>query len=115
MTIDAPNPATSWPHLQAVIDNGGSISIGRIDPVACVAMASEGHAMYAALLRRDQESLPELFLKTCTNLCIGFIRTWLTRLHTQLKPLDAQLRRRTCQQDSTHFLVGSEARNLAVI
>ncbi len=36
-----------------------------------------------------------LFLKFYSKLLVRFIRTWLTRSHARLKPIDAQLRRRT--------------------
>ena len=72
MTIDARNPVTPWPHLQALIDSGGSISIGRIDPIPCAAVASDEHTMYAALLRRDQESLTDLLNRLDAALSAAF-------------------------------------------
>ena len=43
-----------------MIDNGGNIAIGQIYPIPCAAVASDEHTMYAALLRRDGESLVDL-------------------------------------------------------
>jgi hypothetical protein len=60
VTADTQRPDTPWPHLQALIEGGGSISIGRIDPIPCAAVASDEHGMYAALLRRDDEGLIDL-------------------------------------------------------
>jgi hypothetical protein len=60
MTRKARRPAMPWPHLQAFIDNGGQLSIGEIYPVTCAAVAADADNMYAALVRRDGESLVEL-------------------------------------------------------
>ncbi len=49
-----------WPHIQELIDCGGSISIGDIAPVSCAAIASDEHNMLAALRRREGESLTAL-------------------------------------------------------
>ncbi len=72
MTIDARNPATPWPHLQALIDGGGSISIGQIDPIPCAAVASDEHSLYAALLRREEESLTDLLNRLDAALGLAF-------------------------------------------
>ena len=53
-------PNTPWPQIQALIDDGGNVSIGQIYPIPCAAVASDEHNMYAALLRRDGESLTDL-------------------------------------------------------
>ena len=60
VTADPAWPDTLWPHIQFLIDDGGSISIGRIDPLPCAAVASDGHTLYAALLGRNNESLVHL-------------------------------------------------------
>jgi hypothetical protein len=41
VTADTQRPDAPWPHLQALIEGGGSISIGRIDPIPCAAVASD--------------------------------------------------------------------------
>jgi len=51
---------SAWPNLQELIDGDGSITIGAIPPVECAAVASDGHNMIAALLRRPRERLTEL-------------------------------------------------------
>ena len=60
VTIDVAQPDTLWPHIQALIDNGGNIAVGQIYPIPCAAVASDEHNMYAALLRRDGENLTDL-------------------------------------------------------
>lgn len=46
--------------LQDFIDNGGQISIGRIAPIPCAAVANDDHVMYVAILKRKGESLVQL-------------------------------------------------------
>ena len=53
-------PATPWPNIEELIDNGGNVSIGDIPPVPCAAVAADESTMLAALLRREGESLIEL-------------------------------------------------------
>jgi hypothetical protein len=68
VTIDVAQPDTPWPHIQALIDNGGNIAIGQIYPIPCAAVASDEHNMYVALLRRDGESLTDLLNRLDTAL-----------------------------------------------
>jgi len=60
VAADVAQPNRLWPSIQALIDNGGNIAIGQIYPIPCAAVASDEHAMYAALLRRDGENLVDL-------------------------------------------------------
>jgi hypothetical protein len=53
-------PATPWPNIDELINNGGNVSIGDIPPVPCAAVAADESIMLAALLRREGESLSEL-------------------------------------------------------
>ena len=53
-------PATPWPNIEELIDNGGNVSIGDIPPVPCAAVAADESNMLAALLRREGESLIEV-------------------------------------------------------
>lgn len=46
--------------LQDFIDTGGQISIGRISPIPCAAVANDDHLMYVAILKRKGESLAQL-------------------------------------------------------
>lgn len=48
-----------WPHLQELIDSGGTLSVGAIESAPCAAIASDD-SMLAALARRDGESLSDM-------------------------------------------------------
>jgi hypothetical protein len=48
-----------WPNLEELISHGGQVTIGKIPPIECAAIAGRGTAMLAALKRRDGESLAE--------------------------------------------------------
>lgn len=51
------------PHIERLLDGGGSINVGEVDPVGCVAAAADHHLCYAMLARRDNESLLEILLR----------------------------------------------------
>jgi hypothetical protein len=54
--IDSP-----LPNLEAfVLRAGGHLSVGAIGPIAYAAVASDNYNMYAALQRRDDETLMQL-------------------------------------------------------
>ena len=57
-----------FPTLQAFIDDGGHIDIGRIRPIDCVAIANDERTMYVALQRRRGETLMELLSRLDTSL-----------------------------------------------
>jgi len=46
--------------IEALIEDGGDITIGRIGPIQCAATAADGHNVLAMLVRRDGETLREL-------------------------------------------------------
>jgi hypothetical protein len=46
--------------LEALIADGGQISIGSVDWSQCVASANDAHNMLATLIRHEQETLPQL-------------------------------------------------------
>jgi hypothetical protein len=50
---------SAWPHLENLVTHGGQVTIGKIHPIECAAIAGNGKKMLAALLRRDGESLAE--------------------------------------------------------
>jgi hypothetical protein len=50
------------PHLAAFIDDG-SISLGILEPVGCVAAASDEHTCLAMLVRRKGETLTQLLTR----------------------------------------------------
>jgi ribosome assembly protein YihI (activator of Der GTPase) len=47
-------------HIAALIDGGGQITLGRMHPIKCAAIANDGHNSLATLQRRPQESLQQL-------------------------------------------------------
>jgi hypothetical protein len=47
-------------HIEALIEDGGSISLDANDDIACVAAAADVHNSLAMLVRRDGESLTAL-------------------------------------------------------
>lgn len=51
------------PNIAEFIVNDGQITLGRIGPIDCAAVASEGSHMLAALVRRDSETLEELLAR----------------------------------------------------
>lgn len=62
------NTTIPWPTLQWYVGNDGQISIGRIGPIACAAIASDEHQMHVALVRRNDESLTDLLTRLDTAL-----------------------------------------------
>lgn len=47
-------------HLEAMIEDGGEITVGRIDGTPCAATASDEHNTLAMLARREGETLNAL-------------------------------------------------------
>ena len=47
-------------HIEALIDDGGEITVGRIHGVGCAATAADGHNALAMLTRREGETLNAL-------------------------------------------------------
>ncbi|MDZ7652434.1 MAG: hypothetical protein U5L03_07745 [Burkholderiaceae bacterium] len=47
-------------NIEALIDDGGEITVGSIGPIACAATAADGHNALAMLVRRDGETLAAL-------------------------------------------------------
>lgn len=53
-----------WPHITALLDQeGGHISIGSMPPIEGAAIAVNGQALVASLVRRQGEAFPELLLR----------------------------------------------------
>ncbi len=63
VTSSPANVASPWPNLQELIDNDGSISVGRMHPIACAAVANDEHTCYVMLVRREDESLVDLMTR----------------------------------------------------
>jgi hypothetical protein len=47
-------------HIEALIDDGGEITLGPVGPFECAATAADGHNTLAMLIRRDDETLNAL-------------------------------------------------------
>lgn len=47
-------------HIEALIDDGGEITLGPVGPIECAATAADGHNTLAMLVRRDGETLNAL-------------------------------------------------------
>ena len=52
--------SSPWPHIEEFIESAGNMSIGRIAPIQCAALASDDHNMLAALSRNPGETFNEL-------------------------------------------------------
>lgn len=52
-TTDSPEHA--WTHLTALLDRGGHVTLGRMDPFDGVAVAADAQRVLASLLRREGE------------------------------------------------------------
>ena len=47
-------------NIEALIDDGGEITLGAIDPIKCAATAADANTAIAMLVRRDGETLNAL-------------------------------------------------------
>lgn len=47
-------------HIEALIDDGGEITVGHLNGVGCAATAADGHNALAMLARREGETLSAL-------------------------------------------------------
>ena len=47
-------------NIEALIEDGGDITLGAVHPIACAATAADGHNTVAMLVRRDGETLNAL-------------------------------------------------------
>lgn len=62
-SIPAASGQLDLPTLEAFIVDGGQISIGKIRPIRCAAVANDDHQMLAALKRRPGETLIQLLVR----------------------------------------------------
>lgn len=65
------------PHIAALIADG-EITVGILDPVGCVAVATDGHTTLAMLKRRPDETLAQLL----TRLDHAIERAWTEEIYT---------------------------------
>ena len=50
----------SYPNIEAILDEGGDISVGRVGPIDCVASATTSYDCPVMLVRREGESFVAL-------------------------------------------------------
>lgn len=58
-----PPPSGPWGALQALMDDGGQITLGAISGIPAAAVASMPKGMMAGLMRREGESWEALLLR----------------------------------------------------
>ena len=63
---------SSLPHIADLIDYG-DITVGVIEPVGCVATATDGSNCLAMLVRRDGETLHQLLLRLDLAVARAFV------------------------------------------
>lgn len=68
----APRPCGPLAHIAALIEQGGQVTVGRLDPVPCAAIASDEHNCLAMLQRRPGETLHDLLARLDTAIA----RAW---------------------------------------
>lgn len=68
VTAGATPSDAPWPNIQFLIEDGGNITVGQIDPIPCAAIVADAHGMLAALVRRKDESLIDLLNRLDTAL-----------------------------------------------
>jgi hypothetical protein len=57
---EKPPTTMSYPYIEAILDEGGDISVGRVGPIDCVASATTSYDCPVMLVRRDGESFVAL-------------------------------------------------------
>jgi hypothetical protein len=78
------------PNVAALIEDG-EITIGVLDPVGCVATASDGHNCLAKLVRRKGENLAQLL----TRLDLTIAKAYTEDIFTdEIKPPQTNSKRR---------------------
>ena len=50
----------AYPNIEAILEEGGDISVGRLGPIDCVASASTSYDCPVMLVRREGESFVAL-------------------------------------------------------
>jgi len=66
--------ATDLPleNIAALIDHGGQITLGAMEPIGCVAIANEDFGCLAMLQRRPGETLPQLLDRLNTAIALAW-------------------------------------------
>lgn len=50
----------AYPNIEAILEEGGDITVGRVGPIDCVAAASTSYDCPVMLVRRERESFVAL-------------------------------------------------------
>lgn len=61
-------------NIEALIEDGGDITLGAVGPVECAATAADGHNALAMLVRRDGETFSAL-LKRLDSAIVRYFDT----------------------------------------
>lgn len=61
--------ADAFPHIEQLIADGGQITVGELDPIACAAVANDEHNTLAMLRRRPRETFTQLLARL--DLAVG--------------------------------------------
>ncbi len=62
-SLKFPPPSGPWGALQALMDDGGQVTLGAISGIPAAAVASMPKGMLAGLMRREGESWNDLLLR----------------------------------------------------
>jgi hypothetical protein len=58
-----PPPSGPWGALQAMMDDGGQVTLGAVSGIRAAAIATMPAGMLAGLMRRENESWPDLLIR----------------------------------------------------
>lgn len=58
-----PPPSGPWQALQALMNDGGQVTLGAVGPIPAAAVAAMPKGMLAGLMRRNGESWGDLLLR----------------------------------------------------
>lgn len=58
-----PTTLSPWPNLEALLEEGGNLSLGQIAPIHYAAVAADEHNMLVALVRQPNESFLEILTR----------------------------------------------------
>jgi hypothetical protein len=61
--VKFPPPSGPWGALQALMDDGGQVTLGAVGPIQSAAVASMPKGMLAGLVRREGEKWDDLLLR----------------------------------------------------
>ena len=56
----AKKTTSRWKNIDSLIRGDGDVTLGRVGPLACAAVAADGSNMLVALVRRPRESFEQL-------------------------------------------------------